>query len=234
MLPLLFLSDISYSQTCIIVRQEKDSIIAVADTKVSFTRSSLYDNRHKMDGYNNVYFAVGGIFFQETFNAALEACKKATSFKAVIDSFVVQRQIELPKQFDTLRATDWENYKRYYQQPSSSAIFFCYENGEFKIKQVTFLIVEAIGPNNKHPIMSTIFFVPYYPRCDNGGTYLIGRISGIADSVCLEKTWEKEPVETALRLMRKQIQADSLYVGPPIDMIIIRRKGQPTAVTIPN
>ena len=220
----LLITGLSYSQTTIIVRKEKDKIIAVADTKLGYLGSSKTDTMEKIGVTNNICFAVGGIFFRENYNAALESCKKANTFQQAIDSFFAKRFVEIRKQFDTLKATSLEYYQKYMHQPGSTVIFFGYENKKYKIAPITFILPQTLGKGESAVGALTVPY-SYGGACNYDTiTYTYGFLNAISDSVCLDVTWQQNPEETAIRLLRKQIHKTPEFVGSPITIVTIRKK----------
>jgi len=212
------------SQTTIVVRKEKDQIVAIADTRMSYLNSSKKDTIEKLGCENKICFAVGGIFFKENYKLASDCCKGAKTFQEAVDSFVSKALIQVSKQYDTLKQKYLDYYTSHMYKVTSFVIFFGYEKRQYKAKPITFLLPQTIG-NNGSAVAA--LYMSYGGACDYDTiTYTFGHLNAIRDSVCLDATWRPNPEETAIRMMRKQIndKQSQQFVGAPMTLITIKRK----------
>jgi hypothetical protein len=214
-----------FSQTCILVRRERNKIIAVADSKVQIQigKEKLDSNRQKIGGYGKIYFGVSGTFFDESYNLAMECCILKTSFKIIIDSFLSKQTIQLAKLFDSLKVSNDSQYSYYLHNNfnSSFIVFFYYEKKEFKI--VVFQI--SVYESSSGRCGTMIFRNPPLKMCQSEKVFYLGHVEGIKDSICIEKIWQKNPFKTAVYLIGKQIENTPDEVGAPIDYIIFKKRG---------
>ena len=220
----LLITFCSFSQTTIIVRKEQDEIIAIADTRMSYVGSNKKDTVEKIGYENGIGFAVGGVFFAENFKLPSECCKNAKTYDEAVDSFLAKGMFQVGEHYATLKQEYIDFYKRHMYQVASFAIFFSYENEKYKVTPITFAIGTTIS-SGKSVAGATIGTLG--GACDlDTATFTFGFLNAIRDSVCLDATWRPNPEETAIRLMRKQIndKESSEFVGAPITLITIKKK----------
>src|SRR5262245_18740829 len=114
------------SQTTIIVRMEKEKIIAVAETKITFIDGKKPDTMCKIGNCKNVWFAVGGLFVAQTKQQIMDCSKKTDNPKAIIDSFIDLRYNTLRNLLPWLRINYRTTYSSYLTVFYTVGAVFCY------------------------------------------------------------------------------------------------------------
>ncbi|MBB6108228.1 hypothetical protein SAMN05421821_102535 [Mucilaginibacter lappiensis] len=225
---LTIFSLVGRSQTCIVLKQEKDTIFVGADSKSSIPNigsdnkisTQTYKTICKLHTVGRYNFAIAGTPDSLIEIEATKACQKGKNIKEVNDIFLSTVKDVITTYVENIRREQFDYYNyRFVNNDIASISFYGFENGRSYLGTVYF---DAINkPNEAVKVKDTTVFRPF-------------EVLGLSDHIrkqlgtnmlVLDAYLKKGKLYYIQKLIEVELKAHPDHVGLPFDLMIVTNNG---------